>query len=63
MASGCTRLFTEDLQHGRRSDRLEIANPFAYGSLKFRPSRMTRRYFPSTVTTDTVCCDTLRNTP
>lgn len=26
--NGCARLFTEDLQHGRRIDGLEIVNPF-----------------------------------
>ena len=28
MRSGARRLFTEDLQHGRRFDHLEIVNPF-----------------------------------
>jgi predicted nucleic acid-binding protein len=28
-ASGCTRLLSEDLQAGRRFDRVEIVNPFA----------------------------------
>jgi len=28
LASGCVRLLTEHLQHGRRFDRLEIVNPF-----------------------------------
>ena len=27
--SGCTQLYTEDLQHGQRIDSLEIVNPFA----------------------------------
>ena len=29
LASGCGRLFSEDLQHGRRLEGLEIVNPFA----------------------------------
>lgn len=28
LVTGCVRLFTEDLQHGRRIDGLEIVNPF-----------------------------------
>jgi predicted nucleic acid-binding protein len=28
LASGCTLLFTEDLQHGRRFGSLEVVNPF-----------------------------------
>jgi predicted nucleic acid-binding protein len=27
--AGCTRLYSEDMQHGRRLDALEIVNPFA----------------------------------
>jgi predicted nucleic acid-binding protein len=26
--AGCTRLYSEDLQHGRRIDAIEIVNPF-----------------------------------
>jgi predicted nucleic acid-binding protein len=29
LASGCTRLYSEDLQHGQRVEGLEIVNPFA----------------------------------
>ena len=29
LASGCTRLLSEDLQHGQRFEGLEIVNPFA----------------------------------
>lgn len=29
IASGCSRLFSEDLQTGRRFEGLEIVNPFA----------------------------------
>jgi predicted nucleic acid-binding protein len=28
LVSGCRTLFSEDLQHGRRFDRLEVVNPF-----------------------------------
>ena len=28
LQAGCTRLYSEDLQHGRRIDALEIVNPF-----------------------------------
>jgi predicted nucleic acid-binding protein len=28
LAAGCTRLYSEDLQNGRRIDGLEIVNPF-----------------------------------
>lgn len=28
LVSGCHTLFSEDLQHGRRFDRLEVVNPF-----------------------------------
>lgn len=28
LSSGCTLLYTEDIQHGRRIDGLEIVNPF-----------------------------------
>ena len=28
LASGCTRLYSEDLQHGWRLDGLEVVNPF-----------------------------------
>lgn len=28
LASGCTRLYSEDLQHGWRIDGLEVVNPF-----------------------------------
>ena len=28
-ASGCVRLFSEDMQHGRRFEGLQILNPFA----------------------------------
>jgi predicted nucleic acid-binding protein len=28
LRAGCSRLYTEDLQHGRRIDGLEIVNPF-----------------------------------
>jgi predicted nucleic acid-binding protein len=31
LATGCRVLFTEDLQHGRRLDGLEIVNPFLGG--------------------------------
>jgi predicted nucleic acid-binding protein len=27
--SGCRRIYTEDLQHGRRYDGVEIVNPFS----------------------------------
>lgn len=27
--AGCTRLYTEDFQHGQKIDGLEIQNPFA----------------------------------
>jgi predicted nucleic acid-binding protein len=29
LEAGCTRLYSEDLQHGQRIDRLTIVNPFA----------------------------------
>jgi predicted nucleic acid-binding protein len=29
LAGGCTRLFSEDLQHGQRIEGLAIQNPFA----------------------------------
>ena len=29
LEAGCTRLYTEDLQHGQEIGRLEIQNPFA----------------------------------
>ena len=29
LVSGCSRLFSEDLQDGRRFERLEVVNPFA----------------------------------
>jgi predicted nucleic acid-binding protein len=29
LAAGCTRLYSEDLQHGQRIDGLTIENPFA----------------------------------
>jgi predicted nucleic acid-binding protein len=29
LESGCTRLYSEDLQHGQRIERLTIENPFA----------------------------------
>jgi predicted nucleic acid-binding protein len=29
LAAGCTRLLSEDLQHGQRIDTLVIHNPFA----------------------------------
>jgi len=28
LVAGCSRLYTEDLQHGRRFERLEVINPF-----------------------------------
>ena len=28
LASGCSVLYTEDMQHGRRFDGLQIVNPF-----------------------------------
>jgi len=28
LAAGCRRLYSEDLQHGRRVDGLEVVNPF-----------------------------------
>jgi predicted nucleic acid-binding protein len=31
--AGCTVFFSEDLQHGRRVDRLTIINPFRVGSV------------------------------
>jgi predicted nucleic acid-binding protein len=29
VSSGCTRLYTEDMQHGQRIEQLTIVNPFA----------------------------------
>jgi len=29
LAAGCTRLYSEDLQHGQRIEGLTIENPFA----------------------------------
>jgi predicted nucleic acid-binding protein len=29
LVSGCSRLLSEDLQAGRRFERLEVVNPFA----------------------------------
>jgi predicted nucleic acid-binding protein len=29
LEAGCTRLYSEDLQHGQRIERLTIVNPFA----------------------------------
>jgi predicted nucleic acid-binding protein len=31
MNAGCTRLYSEDLQHGQRIERLTIENPFLEG--------------------------------
>ena len=31
LAAGCTRLLTEDLQHGQRIDTLTVQNPFVVG--------------------------------
>lgn len=34
LASGCTRLYSEDLQHGWRLDGLEVVNPFRASPLR-----------------------------
>lgn len=43
LGAGCTTLLTEDMQHGRRFDALEIVNPFAAAVHEPVPGYRARR--------------------